>query len=513
VKHTIWLLWDHLHHDHSILAAASPRTHRIIMIESRSAGARLRYHTHRLTLLYSAMRHRAEELRAQGWHVDYHPLSDKKNAAAEALAAHTKKYRTESFHLIEPTDYPMRQAVTLLAKKISTPIHTHPDDLFLCSREEFARFAKNKKRLLMEHHYRAMRKKLGLLMTPDGQPEGGAWNFDHDNRAGIREFVRAGSPQAPPPPWCAPDAITRSVIAEVKKYFPAHPGDPATFRLPVTRQRALDWLNHFIRHRLPLFGTYEDLISQKDPLLFHSMLSPFLNCGLLRPLECCQAAIAAHRAGAAPLNAVEGFVRQIIGWREFVNGIYWEKMPGYLDANALQAERPLPRWIYSGDTRMACMHHAILQLQATGYTHHIQRLMVLGNFFLLAEARPPDVLRWYNEMYIDSYDWVMAANVLGMILHADGGYMATKPYAATSAYINKMSDHCAGCHYRHAEKSGPRSCPFNSLFWRFWHKHRDRFSANPRVKALIAGWDKRPAAEKHAVLQTADEHLKNIDTL
>ena len=513
MKHTIWLLWDHLHHDHRLLTTARPDTHRILMIESRTAGTRFRYHTHRLILLYSAMRHRAQQLSAEGWQVDYHRLSDEKNATSTALAQHAQRFGTESFHLIAPTEYTMREAVPMLARKISVPIHMHPDDLFLCSREEFARFAKNKRRLLMEHHYRNMRKKLGLLLTAEGKPEGGAWNFDRYNRAGIREYRRAGSPQAPPPPWCTPDEITRHVIDDVKRYFPGHPGDPDTFRLPVTRSQALQWLAHFIRHRLPLFGTYEDLITEKDPLLFHSMLTPFLNCGLLRPLECCQAAIAAYRCGAAPLNAVEGFVRQIIGWREFVNGIYWEKMPDYLHCNALEAHRPLPRWISTADTRMACMRHAIQQLLSCGYTHHIQRLMVLGNFFLLTEAHPRLVLRWYHEMYIDSFEWVMAANVLGMILHADGGYMATKPYAATAAYLHKMSDHCEHCYYRHDLKSGPGSCPFNSLFWRFWHKHRERFRSNARVKSLLTAWDNRPQSERDSILQTAEEYLRNIDQI
>ncbi len=512
MRKTLWIMWDHLHHDHSLLGHQPQKDVVVYFCESAVAARRFRYHKHRLTFLFSAMRHRAEELAKEGWRVDYHSLG-KDSDVPKSLAAHVREFESNEVHLVEPTEWHSRQAIPLLEKKIGCPIIVHENDLFLLRRADFAKFAAGKKRLLMEHHYRAMRKRTGYLMDEKGEPEGGAWNFDHDNRSGIRDFERAGRPSAPPPPYVEQDEMTQQVAREVERLFADHPGKAATMRLPVTRDGALRWLEHFIIHRLPLFGAYEDLISEKDPLLFHSMLTPFLNCGLLRPKECCEAAISAWREKRAPLNAVEGFVRQIIGWREFVNGIYWLRMPDYEDLNALEARRGLPKWIYSGETKMRCMSHAIRCLNETAYTHHIQRLMVLGNFFLLTECEPRQVLRWFNEMYIDSYDWVMDANVLGMILHADGGYMATKPYAATSAYIHKMSDHCAGCEYRQAEKSGPRSCPFNSLFWRFWNKHESRFSSNPRVKALLSGWNKRPERERVTILETAEGFLKKIDSI
>ncbi len=301
------------------------------------------------------------------------------------------------------------------------------------------------------------------------------------------------------------------MIAEVEEWFPEAPGRAENLWLPVTRREALLWLEDFIANRLPLFGDYEDTMVAGEPRLYHSLLSAPINLGLLDPLECVNAAVAAYRQGAAPLNAVEGFVRQIIGWREFINGIYWLRMPGYTALNELHAERPLPGFFYSGKTEMRCLRTVIEETRKTAFNHHIQRLMVLGNFLLLAGINPAEAFRWFSEMYVDAFEWVMAANVIGMTLHADGGFMATKPYASSGAYINRMSDYCRGCAYSPTMKTGPRACPYNLLYWHFYDRHAERFAANPRASMMVHAWRKRPATEREEILREAEAFLATLD--
>ena len=306
-----------------------------------------------------------------------------------------------------------------------------------------------------------------------------------------------------------PDEITREVMAMVAREFPENPGRVEDFWLPVERRGALRWLRSFIEDRLPDFGVYEDMMAEGEPYLFHSVLTPFLNLGLLTPRECVEAALVAYRQGKAPLNSVEGYVRQIIGWREFINGVYWLRGPDYQNLNSLAATRPLPAWAYTGATEMNCLHHVVSQTIELGWNHHIQRLMILGNFFLLSGTNPQAALRWFNEMYVDAYDWVMAPNVIGMSLHADGGFMATKPYAASSGYIRKMSDYCKGCRFDPDEKTGPEACPFNYLYWDFIDRHADRFAKNPRMRTMVRAWLARPEKNKEAVRASARAFLEN----
>jgi len=267
----------------------------------------------------------------------------------------------------------------------------------------------------------------------------------------------------------------------------------------------LRWLESFVATRLAGFGPWEDLMVEGEALLFHSVISPLINLGLLTPRECIEQAIAAYARGAAPLNSVEGFVRQIAGWREFINGVYWLKMPEYAGVNGLDAQRPLPDFFYTGETDMNCLRQCVTQVKATGFNHHIQRLMVLGNFLLLGGVRPAEALRWYLEMYVDAHDWVMAANVLGMVLHADGGFMATKPYAAGSGYISRMSNYCDGCRYQPKLKTGPEACPFNYLYWDFYARHEKRFARNPRIGMALKKLAKKSPAERQAIRASAEE--------
>lgn len=511
-RQTVWILGDQLSPSHAALAAAEKETTVVLMVEAKSRGSVLRYHRQKLVLIYSAMRHFAAELTRSGWDVDYVRLEEGLTFE-EAARGHLARHRPQEIAMAEPNSLFEANALRKLAEKLRVTLRFVPTAQFLCSREEFRKWAGTSSRLLMENHYRRMRKKTGYLMR-DGNPLGGQWNYDHENRLTFRQWKKAGL-QPPRLPGVEHDRITREVIELVTREFPNHPGDAAKSWLPVTRDEAQRWLAAFIKERLPAFGGYEDIMATGHLSLFHSVLSPVLNIGLLTPEECVEAAIAALEAGHAPLNAVEGFVRQVIGWREFINGIYWLRGAEYRSRNDLGAERPLPASFYTGETPMNCLHHVLQQVIDTGWNHHIQRLMVLGNFILLAGISPQEALRWFSEMYVDAYDWVMAANVIGMICHADGGFMATKPYAASGTYIDKMSDYCAGCRFSPKEKTGPRACPYNYLYWNFYDQHAERFADNMRVRMPVQAWLKRCEREKDAVRESARlflrEHVPSED--
>lgn len=507
---TIWLMGDHLSIMHPGLAGGPRPDAVVLFIESKKRGHWLRYHQQKLVLVYSAMRHFAADLRKAGWVVDYHHLDETPDFLG-ALQQHVARHQPKRMLLMEPNDWASTQAVEGWRKRLPVPIELLPNNFFLCQRGEFRRWAEGRKQLRMELHYRRMRVEHDVLMEPDGTPTGGRWNLDTENRQTFAAFQRTQSDAATPTPREVPDGITREVIEMVAREFSEHPGRAADFWLPVDRAGALRWLQRFVAERLPRFGDFEDTMSAEHPVLFHSVLSPLLNLGLLAPRECLEAAVQAFRAGHAPLNSVEGFVRQILGWREFVNGVYWLRMPDYVEENALGASRPLPSWFYTAETEMRCLRTCLRQTLATGYNHHIQRLMVLGNFCLLAEVNPREALRWFLEMYVDAFDWVMAANVIGMVLHADGGFMASKPYAAGGAYISKMSDYCRGCAYDPAKRVGAGACPFNFLYWDFYARHAERFSRNPRIGMAVKTWNAKSATERSAILGAAkaflDEHV------
>lgn len=506
---TVWILGDQLTLENGALAGCDRRHTRVLLMESRARAAHRRYHRRKLVLVYAALRHFAAELREAGWSVDYHFL-ETTPVFGEALHRHVRRFAPDRIRILEPSDHETLDALPRWSKGAGVGFEVVPNNLFLVGRDEFRGWAGASRRLRMEQHYRRVRTRLGVLMEPDGSPAGGTWNLDAENRRTVSEWRRDGSPRPPAPPRVPPDAVTREVIAMVDREFPDHPGRAEGFDLPVDRAASRRWLEHFLDHRLPMFGPYEDLMLSEDPVLFHSMLTPMLNLGLLRPLECVQAAEQRYREGRAPLASVEGFVRQIVGWREFIHGVYWLRGPDYLRSNALDARRPLPRWFWTADTPMNCLSQCLREVLETGYNHHIQRLMVLGNFLLLAGVRPDEALGWFNELYVDAHDWVMAANVLGMALHADGGYMATKPYAAGGAYLSRMSDYCRGCRFRPLERSGPEACPFTLLYWDFIARHAARFASNPRMAAIVRSWTQRPESDRRSVLEGA---ARVLDTL
>ncbi|HEY0793110.1 MAG TPA: cryptochrome/photolyase family protein [Chthoniobacterales bacterium] len=498
---TVWILGDQLSLHNAALNEADKKTSVVLMVESKARSQRVVYHKKKLVLIFSAMRHFARDLRDRGWQVDYHALTDTPEFGV-GLQRHIETFAPEEVLLTEPNDWPMMET----AKQL--PVRLVPTGQFISTRAGFQKWAGQSKRLLMEMHYRRLRNETGYLMN-DGEPEGGQWNYDASNRSTYADWHRQAEPR-PEPPSVLPDPITEGVMKMVEDVFPENPGRAEGFWLPVDREHALEWLDGFIRHRLIRFGSFEDLMVQGEPVHFHSVLSPLLNLGLLTPHECIEAAIDAYHRKEAPLNSVEGFVRQILGWREFINGVYWLKMPDYKQSNYLNAQLPLPRFFYTGDTEMNCLRQVIKQVLNLGYNHHIQRLMVLGNFFLIAGVIPQEAERWYLEMYVDAYDWVMAANVLGMILYADGGYMATKPYAAGGSYINKMSNYCRDCRFKPTVKVGPDACPYNYLYWNFYDRHQDELQDNPRVSMMVRGWRNRPEAEKRQVRDSAQAFLEGL---
>lgn len=504
----VWILGDQLLSDHPLLQTKDPHR-RVGMIESAPRASSLRYHQQKLTLLYSAMRHHAAALKKSGHQVLYHNLSDNpKNATyAEILAAWIRQHSIREIHLLDPNEYDMLHSLPSLAKKLGVPIQTHRSPQFLVPKEEFAAWSAGKKHLLMESHYRRLRTKFRILMTQDDQPEGGDWNLDDQNRKTFKEFAKE-KPSIPPLPPPLKDPVAAEVAREVARLFPNHPGKAADLWIPATREGALEWLKLFVRQRLEKFGPWEDTMVEGQSVLFHSVLSPFLNLGLLSPMECIQAAEKAYRSGKAPLNSAEGFIRQILGWREFIHGLYWLQMPAYREVNFLQANRPLPRWAYDGQTEMRCLSQAIQGAVEHGYNHHIQRLMVLGNYFLLGGYEPKSVLRWYTEMYLDAYDWVMVPNVLGMILFADGGWFATKPYAAGAAYQEKMGNHCASCRFDPKVREGTNACPFHSLYWNFYGTHAKTFRGNPRIGMMVKMWEKKTKPEQDRIRQDAKKFLE-----
>lgn len=470
------ILGDQLSHDISSLTDLQPGDV-VLMAEVANEAEHVPHHKQKIVLVFSAMRHFAAELRANGVMVDYVRLDDPTNThsfTSELLRA-VGRHSATSVVVTEASEWRVWAMIEAWPAVLGVPVKVLPDTRFFCSLPEFAALATARKAERMEYFYREMRRRSGILMQ-DGAPIGGQWNFDVENRKPLPKGAR-------PPNRLRfnPDAITREIMALVDARFPAAFGDLEPFGWPVTRKQALAALDEFITTALPKFGDVQDAMKLGEDFLYHSLLSPALNIGLLTPREVCARAEAAYHAGAAPLNAVEGFIRQVLGWREFVRGIYWHLMPDYAVTNVLQATRPLPDLYWTGQTKMRCMAEVVSVTKRTGYAHHIQRLMVTGNFALLAGLAPAEVEEWYLAVYIDAFDWVELPNTHGMVLHADGGRIGSKPYAASGAYINRMSDYCGGCAYDPKEKLGPNACPFNYLYWDFIDRHADRFARNVRM--------------------------------
>ena len=503
----ILLLGDQLSWSHPALQQADPETAVVILAEVCEEASYVRHNRHKIALLFSAMRHFAEALKERGYLVAYYPYEESLSSLLAACERAQEQWRYERLLICEPGEYRLHEQMRSWSDTLGVPIELLEDTRFLASRQDFSDWASGRKQLRMEYFYRDMRKRYGLLMDAD-QPEGGKWNYDADNRTGWR-----GQCEIPPRPESEHDDITRAVIAIVEVAFPEHPGDLSTFRWAVTHEAAQVELDWFCEHALPAFGTYQDALAEESPWLFHGLISMYLNCGLLDPLPVCEQVEAAYRRGHCSLSAAEGFIRQVLGWREYVRGLYWHHMPDYRERNALSAVRPLPEWFWTGDTEMRCLSQALRQSLDLGYAHHIQRLMVIGNFALIAGLSVPEVCDWYLGVYLDAYEWVELPNTLGMALFADGGIMASKPYAASGKYIQKQGNHCKACRYDPKRVTGEDACPYNSLYWHFIDRHNALLSQNPRMGLILGGWRKRRDEDREAVIQWADHTLERIAEL
>jgi len=506
----ILILADQLTPGLSALKGADRDTDRIVMAEVHSEANYTDHHKKKLILLYSAMRHFASQLEADGYSVHYqryHP-DNAAQSLEQVMAEHINAHQPERIITTECGEWRLHDIISQWHKTLGVMTEIRPDTRFIATKQEFANWAEGRKQLRMEYFYREMRRKTGLLMTPEQKPEGGEWNYDAENR---RKWT--GKPPAPTPFRVEPDAVTQEVINMVEEHLGDHFGSSDDFHFAVTAADAERALEHFIDCALPCFGDYQDAISDHEDWLFHAILSPYINCGLLDPLAVCERAAQAWYAGRAPINAVEGFIRQILGWREFVRGIYWLHMPEYARNNQLGNDRALPEFYWTGDTRMRCMQKAVDATRRNGYAHHIQRLMVTGNFALLAGITPDEICDWYLAVYVDAYDWVSLPNTLGMSMHADGGYLGSKPYAASGKYIQRQSDHCSNCHYKVAKATEDDACPFNSLYWHFIDRHRDQFAKNPRMTMMYRNWEKQKPERREALLKRANYLLDNLNSL
>lgn len=495
----ILVLGDQLS-DHLPSLRAGDKTRDVVLMAEVMAEAQyVRHHKKKIIFCFSAMRHFAERLRNQGWQVDYVTLDDAGNSqslAGEVARAKTRHGITRVV-MTEPGEWRLKQELR--------EIEMLEDTRFLCSHAAFRQWATGRRELRMEFFYRDMRRQTKLLMDGD-QPEGGRWNFDAENRAPPKKGMRF-----PDPPRFSPNAITAECIALVERVAPRHFGDATPFWFPVTAEQAEALLQHFLRKALPRFGETQDAMLVGEKFLHHSLLSIAINAGLLDPLAVCRQAETEYRAGRAPLEAVEGFIRQVIGWREYIRGIYWLTAPGYVERNELAATRPIPAFYWTGRTDMNCLARTIAQTKEEAYAHHIQRLMVTGNFALLAGIDPKQVHEWYLAVYADAYEWVELPNTLGMALHADGGMLASKPYAASGNYINRMSDYCGSCRYDVKKRHGEGACPFNALYWDFIARHKARFARNPRMANICRGFDRFSAEEQQAIRAHAKAFLDGVE--
>ncbi|TSE18375.1 (6-4) photolyase [Tepidimonas alkaliphilus] len=500
------ILGDQLDLDHPWLR--EPRADVLyVMMEVRSETDYARHHAQKVLAIFAAMRSFANALRRRGHRVRYIPLDHPHNRqdVVANLQALAQAHGAQAVEYQQPDEWRLDAALRRWAQQAPLPVRAVETRHFLLPRDGVTRRLGARRRWVMEHLYRALRREHGVLMNGE-QPAGGRWNFDADNRQPWR-----GQPPEPPDP--RPRHDVRALWAMVRQAGVATVGEPAAAALPwpLTRAEALAQLDAFVEQALPHFGPYQDALAEGRPRLFHSQLSFALNVKLLHPLEVICRAEDAWRAGCAPLASVEGFIRQILGWREYVRGIYWAHMPGYTERNALAHTRPLPRWYWDGDTDLACLRAAIGQTLRDAYAHHIQRLMVTGNFALIAGCDPAEVHRWYLGVYIDAFEWVEAPNTLGMSQWADGGLMATKPYAASAAYLQRMGDHCRGCRYDPRRRTGADACPFNALYWDFIARHEARFATHPRMAMMVRQWRKLPDDERRAVRQTAQAALQLLE--
>lgn len=500
----VLVLGDQLSEEISALVEADKHSDTVMMAEVADETSYVQHHPKKIALIFAAMRHFAQTLRDDGWTVAYSQLDDTDNTGSIVgeLLRRAEESGASSVLATEPGEWRLIEALNDAPLKVNIL----PDNRFIASHAEFEDWAEGRKQLRMEYFYREMRRKTGLLMEGD-KPASGKWNFDHDNRKPAPDEITFEGPLR-----FEPDAVVEDVLDLVEARFSAHFGTLRPFWFATTRDQALAQLEHFVAKALPKFGDFQDAMLSDNRFLYHSLVSTSIHLGLLSPLEVCEAAAKAYADGNAPINAVEGFIRQIIGWREYMRGIYFLEGPAYSKRNVLEHNRDLPEVYWGGKTGMNCMEKAVAQTRDDAYAHHIQRLMVTGNFALLAGIDPHQVHEWYLAVYADAFEWVEAPNTVGMSQFADGGIIASKPYVSSGAYINRMSDYCKTCAYSVSKKTGEGACPFNLLYWHFLDRHRARFSKNARMGNMYRTWDRMDADRRTTVIEEADALLAKLDS-
>ncbi|MCF8307743.1 MAG: cryptochrome/photolyase family protein [Bacteroidales bacterium] len=504
------ILGDQLNYNHSWFK----QTHddvTYVMMEVKTETSYVKHHAQKIIGIFAAMRAFAGYLQDNGHRVIYFKLDDANNrqSFAENIKALIRDNEFDKFEYLLPDEYRVDQHLKELSEDLSIPVHTYDTEHFLTDRGEVQELFQGKKSYLMESFYRYMRKKHQILMAPAGKPEGGKWNFDKSNRNKLPKGHR------PPRPYQF-HYDYKEIYKLLDECGTETFGNPSAgdFQWPATRSDSLELLDYFIKNLLPLFGVYQDAMDNDFWSLYHSRLSFSLNVKMLHPLEVIRKVEAAHYQNSdIDIAQAEGFIRQILGWREFMRGIYWAHMPGYAGQNYFGHYRKLPEFYWTGKTNMNCLSKAIGQSLEHAYAHHIQRLMITGNFAVLNETHPDEVDRWYLGIYIDAFEWVEMPNTRGMSQFADGGTLATKPYVSSANYINKMSNYCKGCYYNPKKTTGEDACPFNSLFWSFLDKNRELFSKNRRMNFLVKNWEKRDATDRQSVLEQAEYYKGNVDQL
>jgi len=500
-RNLVVVLGDQLDPNSAALNEFDPAQDAVWMSEASEESTRVWSAKARIAIFLAAMRHFRDALRERGWVVHYRELGDgiEENLTLR-FEADVRRLRPNALIMVQAGEWHLARAFEKIAIGTGVPLHVKEDEHFFCTHEDFRQHAKGRKQLRMEFFYRELRRKHGVLMDGD-EPEGGTWNYDAENR---ESFGKNGPDSLRPRPRrFEPDAVTREVIALVNERFKNNPGSLDAFDWPVTPADADLALQDFIKYRLPEFGRWQDAMWTNEPWLFHSRLSAAMNLKLLSPRRVIAAAEKAFRSGRAPLASVEGFIRQILGWREYVRGVYWLLMPGYLKRNTLDAQQPLPAFYWTGDTDMVCLRDTIGQTLRHGYSHHIQRLMVTGLFALLWGAQPQQVHEWFLAVHVDAVEWVELPNTLGMSQYADGGVMASKPYIASGKYIQRMSNYCAGCKFDPAQRTGPKACPFTTLYWDFLQRHEAMLAKNPRTVMQVRNATRLTPAQRSEITDHA----------
>lgn len=514
MRNLILIFGDQLNYSSSVFDGFDKEKDMIRMAEVEEEITYLWTHKLKIAFFLSAMRHFRDYLVSKNLPLKYHALTDKPEkdhgkSFSDIISNDIKTLKPEKLVMVQPGDYRVLQQIQSLAKKGKITLEVREDTHFYYSIEDFKHHALNRKSFLLENFYRELRKKFNILMDKN-KPEGGDWNYDQENR---KTFGKRGPDKIKPPLSFSPDGITREVINMVESRFANHPGKTEHFDFPVTRQEALKLAQDFITNRLHNFGTYQDAMWQREPFLFHSRISAAMNIKLISPKELIDKIVEAYHKHGLPLNSVEGFIRQVLGWREFIRGIYWNEMPEYLDNNFFEANREVPAFYWHGKTKMACVGDAMQSVINYGYAHHIQRLMVLGLFAQLHGVHPARFHDWHMAMYNDAIDWVSLPNAFGMSQFGDGGIIATKPYTASANYINKMSNYCKACHYNHKKVTENDACPFNALYWDFLDRNQNKLADNRRMLFQMRNLEKKSAEQMKAIKERSKYIQENIESI